>query len=58
MLGRKGLPVRSWLRFTRKHGGVLWPMYFVWPYAKLLLTGWRWLPRPQRASKQSAIKVP
>ncbi len=37
MLGRKGLPWRSWLHFTRQHGGVLWPLYFVWPYAKLWL---------------------
>ena len=36
MLGRKGLPVRSWLHFTRRHGGPLWPMYFLWPYAKLI----------------------
>jgi GT2 family glycosyltransferase len=35
---RKGLPVRSWLRFTRRHGGWLWPIYFAWPYAKVVLT--------------------
>jgi GT2 family glycosyltransferase len=39
MLGRKGLPVRSWLHFTRRHGGWLWPLYFVWPYAKLAVSG-------------------
>jgi GT2 family glycosyltransferase len=38
MLGRKGLPWRSWLRFTRKHGGAMWPLYFSWPYAKLIVT--------------------
>lgn len=37
MQGRKGLPWRSWLHFTRRHGGPLWPLYFAWPYAKLLL---------------------
>lgn len=58
ILHRKGLPVRSWLAFTRKHGGVLWPLYFTWPYAKLLLTGWQRPSRPGRASKRSAIKVP
>ena len=58
ILGRKGLPVRSWLVFTRKHGGVLWPMYFAWPYAKLLLTGWHGTTRPSRDSKRSAIKFP
>ena len=35
MLHRKGLPWRSWLTFTRRHMGVMWPLYFVWPYAKL-----------------------
>lgn len=39
MLGRKGLPVRSWLHFTRRHGGWMWPLYFVWPYAKLAMSG-------------------
>ena len=35
MLHRKGLPWRSWLTFTRRHMGVMWPLYFAWPYAKL-----------------------
>lgn len=39
MLGRKGLPWRSWLVLTRRHAGFLWPIYFVWPYARLLLSG-------------------
>lgn len=34
---RKGLPWRSWLIFTRRHTGVMWPLYFAWPYAKLLV---------------------
>lgn len=38
MLGRKGLPVRSWLHFSKRHGGSLWPLYFSWPYAKLALS--------------------
>jgi GT2 family glycosyltransferase len=56
MLGRKGLPWRSWLRFTRKHGGVLWPLYFVWPYAKLIATAARPLKR-SRGAKESVMKV-
>ena len=36
MQHRKGLPWRSWLIFTRRHTGVMWPLYFAWPYAKLL----------------------
>lgn len=39
MLGRKGLPWRSWLLLTRRYAGPLWPLYFVWPYAKLVVTG-------------------
>ncbi len=41
MMDKKGLPIRSWLRFTRKHGGFIWPLYFAWPYAKLILTGFQ-----------------
>ena len=39
MLDRKGLPWRSWLRFSRRHGGVLWPIAFAWPYVSLLASG-------------------
>jgi GT2 family glycosyltransferase len=45
ILNRKGLPWKSWLVFTRRHMGFLWPLVFVWPYAKLLFGGWsgsRW----------------
>jgi GT2 family glycosyltransferase len=41
MRSRKGLPVRSWFHFTKRHGGFLWPLYFSWPYARLLLSGVR-----------------
>lgn len=34
---RKGLPIKSWFCFTRRHGGVLWPLYFAWPYFKTLV---------------------
>jgi GT2 family glycosyltransferase len=36
LLSRKGLPMRSWLHFTRRHGGLLWPLYFSWPYVRLI----------------------
>jgi GT2 family glycosyltransferase len=49
LLGRKGLPVRSWLHFTRRHGGLLWPLYFCWPYVRLISSAVRNL-RPRRAS--------
>lgn len=38
MMHRKGLPWRSWLLFTRRHTGVIWPLYFAWPYLKLVLS--------------------
>jgi GT2 family glycosyltransferase len=37
MLGRKGLPWRSWLRLARRHGGLLWPLAFAWPYIKVVV---------------------
>ena len=41
LLGRKGLPWRSWLTLAKRHGGGLWPAYFVWPYLKLIWDGVR-----------------
>jgi GT2 family glycosyltransferase len=41
MMSRKGLPPRSWGHFTRRHGGLIWPIYFVWPYFKLIVDGAR-----------------
>lgn len=35
MLSPTGLPPRSWLIFTRRHYGIKWPLYFVWPYLKV-----------------------
>lgn len=37
MMQRKGLPPRSWLHFTRRHGGLMWPLYFVWPYVSMVV---------------------
>lgn len=37
MMSRKGLPWRSWLVFTRRHMGILWPLYFIWPYVSLIV---------------------
>ncbi len=43
MLSPKGLPPRSWMRFTRRHAGLMWPVYWLSPYvrfvASALLTG-------------------
>lgn len=41
MMSRKGLPPRSWFCITRRHGGVCWPVYFAWPYVKLIATSLR-----------------
>lgn len=43
MMGRKGLPWRSWLKMTYRHTGLLWPIYFLWPYFRTVLGGM--LPR-------------
>jgi GT2 family glycosyltransferase len=36
--GPKGLPWREWLRFSRRHAGPLWPIFWVWPYLKVIFT--------------------
>lgn len=41
MLSRKGLPWRSWLHLTRRHGGWAWPLYFAWPYLRLAVQALR-----------------
>ncbi len=38
IMQRKGLPLRSWLHFTRRHGGLMWPIYFVWPYVRVVVS--------------------
>lgn len=37
LLGVKGLPPRQWLRFASRYAGVLWPIYWLSPYIRLLL---------------------
>lgn len=46
MMNRKGLPPKSYAHFMRRHGGPMWPLYFAWPYVRLICTGW--LPRRLR----------
>lgn len=51
LCGPKGLPPKEWLVFTRRHHGVLWPLYWLNPYAKFLLkAAWRTFV-PLRSSK-------
>lgn len=35
--GKKGLPPKSWLHFTRRHGGFAWLFYFFVPYIKFAM---------------------
>lgn len=51
MLSRKGLPLRSWMHFTRRHGGWAWPLYFVWPYARLLASALRTRPAAEKQGR-------
>ena len=37
ILSRKGLPWRSWLAMCWRHGGLLWPVHFLWGYVKVIL---------------------
>lgn len=39
MMQPKGLPVSSWRVFTQRHTGMLWPIFWLWPYAKVTLKG-------------------
>lgn len=36
-IGRKGLPPKSWLHFARRHAGLAWPVFFLYPYLKFSL---------------------
>lgn len=42
IMGPKGLPWRPWLVLCRRHAGLLWPVFWIWPYAKVIVTS-RWL---------------
>jgi GT2 family glycosyltransferase len=48
ILSPKGLPWRPWKVLCRRHAGVLWPLYWSWPYLKILAT-----PRQSKARAQS-----
>jgi GT2 family glycosyltransferase len=39
MLQPKGLPLRSWRIFTQRHAGIFWPIFWLWPYVKILIMG-------------------
>jgi len=37
LLSKKGLPLKTWFIFTRRHTGAFWPFYFLWPYFHLVV---------------------
>jgi GT2 family glycosyltransferase len=39
MMQPTGLPPSSWRVFTQRHAGILWPIFWLWPYAKVLVKG-------------------
>jgi GT2 family glycosyltransferase len=39
MIQPKGLPPSAWRVFTQRHTGILWPIFWLWPYAKVMLKG-------------------
>jgi GT2 family glycosyltransferase len=45
ILSPKGLPWRPWLIVCRRHTGYLWPIYWLWPYLKILVTSPRFKER-------------
>ena len=38
LFGRKGVPPRARARYLRRHGGLLWPVYWLAPYGRFLLS--------------------
>lgn len=38
VMGPKGLPWRAWLVLCQRHAGWLWPVYWSWPYLKIVAT--------------------
>ena len=39
MMQPKGLPLSSWRVFTQRHAGIFWPIYWLWPYGKVIIKG-------------------
>ena len=43
--GPTGLPMRSHARYLRRHGGLLWPIFWAAPYVKLIVSALSTAPR-------------
>lgn len=50
ILAPKGLPWKPWLLLCRRHTGWLWPLYWSWPYLKLVATSVG--PGPRKPSER------
>lgn len=37
----KGLDKQDWFQFVRRHGGILWPLIWISPYIRLIITTFR-----------------
>lgn len=37
----KELPIEAWFTFCKRHAGFFWPVYWMWPYFKVLITSLR-----------------
>jgi GT2 family glycosyltransferase len=50
ILAPKGLPWKPWLLLCRRHTGWFWPLYWSWPYLKLVATSVG--PGPRKPSER------
>lgn len=50
LLSPKGLPPKAWQIFTKRHCGVAWPVFWLMPYVRLLLSGTRLVRSPAAAT--------
>lgn len=48
VFGPKGMPPRAWWLYVRRHGGLLAPFLWVWPYVKTVLVGLKPTANSQR----------
>ena len=38
IISQKELPLKAWYALTKRHAGILWLPYFLWPYLKLAIS--------------------
>lgn len=54
--GPRGYPVRAWGVFARRHGGPLWPLWFVLPYLRAIVAALRPAPGPRRPRRVALLE--